>query len=55
VLWQELAEGATREDLIDVLRSSYGLEHERAARDVDDFVAALRSRGLIAGEGDDNA
>jgi hypothetical protein len=54
-LWQDLLAGATREHLIDVLRSSYDLEYEHAASDVDAFVAELRSHHLLASENDRNA
>jgi hypothetical protein len=54
MLWQGLAEGATRDDLIEALRSTYGLEHGRAASDVDNFLAVLRSHQLIAGDNGDS-
>jgi hypothetical protein len=54
MLWHGLAEGATRDDLIEALRSTYGLEHGRAVRDVDNFLAVLRSHQLIAGDNGDS-
>jgi hypothetical protein len=47
VLWQELAAGATREQLIGCLVDRFGIEDDTAAADVDGFVAGLRSRGLL--------
>jgi coenzyme PQQ synthesis protein D (PqqD) len=49
VLWRELAEGTTRELLIERLAETFGIEIDRAAADVDHFLADLRSRGLLEG------
>ena len=49
VLWKRLAEGATREQLIDELVAAFGLETSRAETDVDAFVSELRGRGLLTG------
>ncbi len=46
-LWTLLAEGATREALAARLRDGFGLEPERAAADVDAFLADLAGRGLV--------
>ena len=48
LLWKRLAEGVTREQLIDELVTAFGLETSRAEADVDAFVADLRGRGLLA-------
>jgi hypothetical protein len=45
-LWRVLDAGTTYEDLTTALRSEYGGQLERAAADVDTFLAALRERGL---------
>jgi hypothetical protein len=47
-LWPLLASGATREALIDSLSERFGIDRDRAARDVDSFVGALAERGLLA-------
>jgi hypothetical protein len=47
VLWRALAGGATREALADELVRQYGIDGERAAADVDAFVAQLRAQGLL--------
>ncbi len=52
LLWDALATGATHEELVSLLASEFDLDGERAATDVDRFLSALRSRGLIADEGD---
>jgi hypothetical protein len=48
VLWRALAEGATREQLIAALQTSFGVETARAEEDVDQFVSHLRDRELLA-------
>ena len=48
VLWEALAEGATREDLVAALRGRFDVDEATAARDVDAFVAAVRSENLLA-------
>jgi hypothetical protein len=48
VLWRALAEGATREQLVAVLQTSFGVETARAEEDVDQFVSHLRERELLA-------
>ena len=53
VLWAALAEGTTREELIERLVESFGIEEARAAADVDAFTAELESRGLLARESSD--
>ncbi|MEZ5098884.1 MAG: PqqD family protein [Thermoleophilia bacterium] len=47
VLWPLLLEGTTRDDLVAALVARYGIEVERAAGDVDAFVAGLRERDLL--------
>ena len=48
LLWQMLAEGATRTELVDGLVHRFDISSERAGGDVDAFVDALRSRDLLA-------
>jgi hypothetical protein len=48
LLWERLdAGGATRADLIAALRERFGLDDERAATDVDAFLAGLREQQLL--------
>jgi hypothetical protein len=47
VLWQRLEAGATREQLIEALAETFELSRERAAADVDAFVADCKRRGLV--------
>jgi hypothetical protein len=48
LLWRALAEGATPEQLADVLVSTYGIARERAAADAGQFVTRLTEQGLLA-------
>jgi coenzyme PQQ synthesis protein D (PqqD) len=48
LLWEALAAGATRDDLASRLVETYGIDRERAEADVDRFLEALRTRGLLA-------
>jgi hypothetical protein len=50
VLWSALVEGATRDDLVERLVETFGIERTRAEQDVDAFTAELESRGLLARE-----
>lgn len=47
LLWQELADGTTRERLAEGLVATFGIEASDAARDVDAFLAELEARGLL--------
>ena len=47
-LWRVLDAGTTYEGLTAALRSEYDGQLERAAADIDAFLAALRERGLHA-------
>jgi Coenzyme PQQ synthesis protein D (PqqD) len=51
-LWSALAEGATREELVDRLVDAFGIEHAQAEADTDAFVGDLEARGLLGREGD---
>ena len=48
LMWTALAEGASRAELTALLVSRFGIDADRAAADVDAFVALLASRGLLA-------
>jgi hypothetical protein len=47
-LWRALAEGTTRDELIDGLVRWYGIGRERAEADVDAFIAQLTAEGLLS-------
>jgi hypothetical protein len=47
LLWQRLAEGTTRAELVEVLMENFGLEQAHAQKDVDVFLDDLRGRGLL--------
>ena len=46
-LWEALAEGTTRDDLITQLVGVAEIDRDRAARDVDDFLGQLFDRQLL--------
>ena len=46
-LWQQLAAGATREQLVERLAETFGIDAETAARDVDGFLSQLEARELL--------
>jgi Coenzyme PQQ synthesis protein D (PqqD) len=47
LLWQALVEGATRERLVNALVAEYGIDRGRAIADVDVYVDALSTQGLL--------
>lgn len=47
LLWSSLAEGATRGGLVSLIAERFNLAAERAAQDVDSFLADLSRRGLL--------
>lgn len=47
LLWEALASGTTRDLLIDLLVEEFDIERDRAAVDVDAFVADLAGRELL--------
>jgi hypothetical protein len=48
LLWRSLADGSSREQLIELLVGAYDVDEQRAAADVDAFLASLSARGLLA-------
>ena len=46
-LWNRLADGATRAELIDALIDAYEIDADRAAKDVDSFIESLAASDLI--------
>ena len=49
VLWEHLARGTNRDELVGRLVERFGIEIEVAERDVDAFLAELHARGLLDG------
>lgn len=49
-LWAALAEGSTRDELVQGLVDAFEVERSRAEADVDAFAAELESRGLLVRE-----
>ncbi len=47
LLWRLLAEGTTREALVDALVGAYDLEPDRAGADVDELLEDCRARGYL--------
>jgi len=43
-----LADGTTPDELADQLVRAYGIDRERAAADIEHFLAQLRDQGLLA-------
>jgi hypothetical protein len=48
LLWQMLAAGTTRAELIDRLVEQFGISSEQASADVDAFLRSLEARRLLA-------
>ncbi len=46
-LWRMLEQGTTLAELADLLVRTHGLERSVATSDVEDFVASLRTQGLL--------
>lgn len=47
LLWETLAAGTTREELVERLVETFEIDAERAGADVDAFVGQLREQGLL--------
>ena len=47
VLWPAIVQGSSRDALVAKLAAEFDLETERAAVDVDAFIAACRERNLL--------
>lgn len=47
LLWNRLLDGAGKEELADCLMQNYGIEEERAVRDVEAFLQPLIHVGCI--------
>ena len=47
LLWLELAQGTTRNQLVERLAQAYLIDSERAEADVDAFLSDLNGQGLL--------
>jgi hypothetical protein len=47
LLWLELAQGTTRDALVERLAQAYLIDAGRAEEDVDSFLGELRGQGLL--------
>jgi Coenzyme PQQ synthesis protein D (PqqD) len=47
LLWKELVDGATPDELTERLVSTYGIERDRAERDAVAFIADLEAQGFL--------
>jgi hypothetical protein len=47
VLWSAIVHGSSRQELIDRLATEFDIAPERAATDVDAFIASCRERNLL--------
>jgi Coenzyme PQQ synthesis protein D (PqqD) len=48
LLWRLLAAATTRDALVEALIETYDIDSARAGDDVDEFLAMLNERGLLA-------
>ena len=48
LLWLSLAEGASRDRLVELITEEFDVDGARAAEDVDAFLRHLESQGLLA-------
>ena len=51
VLWKRLAEGTTREAMVDALVAEFGITAERAGADVDAVLEECRDREYVDDDG----
>ena len=47
ILWERLAAGATRDELVSALLAEYEIDAETASRDTDAFLNTLRGFGAL--------
>ncbi len=50
-LWRALSAGATRTELVGLLRAEFGLDVPTAERDIDTFIDQLRTQQLLVETG----
>lgn len=47
LLWHSLVDGATIDNLVAELQATYGIDADRAATDVAEFIGMLSTHGLL--------
>ncbi len=47
ILWKRLADGATRDELVESLLATFDVDEERAVADVDAFIGRLTASDLL--------
>jgi hypothetical protein len=47
LLWRHLAEGTTRQQLVERLVTTFAIDEARAGKDVDSFLRDLAEQGLL--------
>jgi hypothetical protein len=48
LLWRLLADGASRDELVDALVEGFGIDVDRARADTEAFLASLSARSLLS-------
>jgi hypothetical protein len=48
LLWRLLADGASRDELVDALVEGFGIDADRARADTEAFLASLSARSLLS-------
>ena len=46
-LWEKLAEGASKSELLDAMLSEYNIDSETAKKDIDEFISKLEKANLV--------
>lgn len=46
-LWEKLAEGAEKDELLAAMLSEYNIDKETAKKDIDEFIEKLKNANLI--------
>ena len=46
-LWEKLAEGAEKSELVSAMLAEYDIDEETASKDIDDFIEKLQKADLL--------
>ncbi len=47
LLWKNLVDGSTEDNLVDILLNEYSVDRETAKADVEEFISQLKEKGLL--------
>jgi len=47
LLWRKLEQGAEIDELVDLILSEYDIDRDTARADIEEFIAALKEKGLL--------